>query len=303
MLKVLLDHLLAHRMWHLFLLKTLAVLMKLIPYGGSTSSSHNLQKEGSSSYTDDLIAKPRPKLDDSAGLDVDGVEYMETEEAVDKGRTSNKTEELNLDVDTEVIVEDKGISEKGEKVSTDESKTPPTTTSIFDDEDITMAQTLIKMKEEKAKEKGMAFKEVKESDRPVRLVLPLKVLPTIDPKDKGKAILEEYKPKKMTRNDFDATQVARDEEIARQLEAELHEDMERERQREEQASMDYIANLYDAVQARIDNDHELAVRLTHEEQEKYTVDERAKLLAEYFERRKKQLAEERDAAIRNKPPT
>ncbi|GKA39414.1 hypothetical protein Tco_0731965 [Tanacetum coccineum] len=35
----------------------------------------------------------------------------------------------------------------------------------------------------------------------------------------------------------------------------------------------------------------------------YTVDERAKLVAEYFENRKKQLAEERAAAIRNKPPT
>ncbi|GKC75557.1 hypothetical protein Tco_1126331 [Tanacetum coccineum] len=67
--------------------------------------------------------------------------------------------------------------------------------------------------------------------------------------------------------------------------------------------MDYIANLYDEVQARIDVDHELAVRWTHEEQEKYIVNERAKLLAEFFERRKKQLAEERVAAIRNKPPT
>ncbi|GKF57087.1 hypothetical protein Tco_0170624, partial [Tanacetum coccineum] len=41
--------------------------------------------------------------------------------------------------------------------------------------------------------------------------------------------------------------------------------------------MDFIANLYDEVQARIDADHELAVRWTHEEQEKYTVNERAKL--------------------------
>ncbi|GKC61178.1 hypothetical protein Tco_1088776 [Tanacetum coccineum] len=107
----------------------------------------------------------------------------------------------------------------------------------------------------------------------------------------------------MTRSGFDAAQAARDAEVARQLEVELHAEVERERQREEQASMDYIANLYDEVQARIDVDHELAVILTHEEQEKYTVDERAKLLAEFFKRRKKQLAEERVAAIRNKPPT
>ncbi|GKE73598.1 hypothetical protein Tco_1535639, partial [Tanacetum coccineum] len=60
----------------------------------------------------------------------------------------------------------------------------------------------------------------------------------------------------------------------------------------EQASLNYIANLYDEVQARIDDDHELAVRWTQEEQEKYTVDERAKSLAGYFENRKKQSAKE-----------
>nr|GEV26097.1 hypothetical protein [Tanacetum cinerariifolium] len=45
--------------------------------------------------------------------------------------------------------------------------------------------------------------------------------------------------------------------------------------------------------ARIDANHDLAIRMTHEEQEKYTIEERARLLAEYFERRKKQLAAER----------
>nr|GEU99708.1 hypothetical protein [Tanacetum cinerariifolium] len=40
-----------------------------------------------------------------------------------------------------------------------------------------------------------------------------------------------------------------------------------------------------------------------QEEEKYTVVEREKLLAKYFKRRKKQLAEERADAIINKPPT
>ncbi|GKB16049.1 hypothetical protein Tco_0849972 [Tanacetum coccineum] len=52
----------------------------------------------------------------------------------------------------------------------------------------------------------------------------------------------------------------------------------------------------------MDADHELVVRLTHEQQEKYTIKERATLLAEYFERKKKLLAAERVEAIRNKPP-
>ncbi|GJU87391.1 hypothetical protein Tco_1294937 [Tanacetum coccineum] len=54
---------------------------------------------------------------------------------------------------------------------------------------------------------------------------------------------------------------------------------------------------------RIDVDHELTVRLTHKEQEKYTIEERARLLAEFFKRRKKQLAAKRAEAIRNKLPT
>ncbi|GKA74380.1 hypothetical protein Tco_0780682 [Tanacetum coccineum] len=117
-------------------------------------------------------------------------------------------------------------------------------------------------------DKGIVFKDTEELLRPARSVLTLTPLPSIDPKDKGKGILEKLEPaKKMTRSDFDDAQVARDAEVARQLEVELQAEVERKRQREEQASMDYIANLYDKVQARIDTDHELAVRLTHKEQE------------------------------------
>ncbi|GKC24028.1 hypothetical protein Tco_1026178 [Tanacetum coccineum] len=53
----------------------------------------------------------------------------------------------------------------------------------------------------------------------------------------------------------------------------------------------------------MDASEELAARLQMEEREMYTVEERSRLLAEYFENRKKQLTVERSAAIRNKPPT
>nr|GEX87667.1 hypothetical protein [Tanacetum cinerariifolium] len=53
----------------------------------------------------------------------------------------------------------------------------------------------------------------------------------------------------------------------------------------------------------MDGDHELAARLAYEEQEQFTIKEREKLLAKFFERRKKQLAAERSEAIKNKPPT
>ncbi|GKE92747.1 hypothetical protein Tco_1573842, partial [Tanacetum coccineum] len=83
----------------------------------------------------------------------------------------------------------------------------------------------------------------------------------------------------------------------------MDEELRVERERQEEASKVAIAEMFEEVQARIDADYELAARMRQEEQEKYTIEERARLLVELFERRKKQLAAERVEAIRNKPPT
>ncbi|GJZ01022.1 hypothetical protein Tco_0518983 [Tanacetum coccineum] len=182
--------------------------------------------------------EPEPTLDAFDDLDADGRDYMEIEDVVKEGRQSNETEEFNKGSgEKEGSIEGpisttvpKIVSTARPELSTTmpnvdaprqedsavEPRTPPTTTSIFDDVDITMAQTLIKMKEEKAKEKGVSIKDVEDSSRPVRSILTLKPLPIIDPIDKGKSDLEEPKPaKKMTRSDFDAAQIARDAEIAK----------------------------------------------------------------------------------------
>nr|GEZ71635.1 hypothetical protein [Tanacetum cinerariifolium] len=50
----------------------------------------------------------------------------------------------------------------------------------------------------------------------------------------------------------------------------LDEEVKTERKRQEEASKAALARLYDKVPAQIDVDHELAARLTHKEQEKYT---------------------------------
>ncbi|GJR49613.1 hypothetical protein Tco_1400134 [Tanacetum coccineum] len=170
------------------------------------------------------------------------MEYMETKEAVDEGRQS------------EVSTADHILMQARQEIVTVEPRTPllNNNKNKFDDEDITMAQTLIKMKEEKAKEKGVSIKDVEDSSRPARSILTLKPLPTIDPKDKVKLSLEEPDfSKKMTRSDFDAAQIARDAEIARQLQ-DLQAEVERERQKEEEASKAAIAEMYDEVQAGID---------------------------------------------------
>nr|GEW98779.1 hypothetical protein [Tanacetum cinerariifolium] len=122
-------------------------------------------------------------------------------------------------------------------------------------QELSTADILIKLKDDKSK--VVAFRDSESTYRPARSILTLKPLVKINPKDKRKGVLEEHESaKKMTKSDFDAAQIARDKEIARQLKVELQAEVERERQREEQASMDYIENLNDEVQARIDADQE-----------------------------------------------
>ncbi|GJS18181.1 hypothetical protein Tco_0412653 [Tanacetum coccineum] len=202
------------------------------------------------------------------------------------------------------------VTTVGVAISTAEPRTPPTTAATaFIDEDLTIAQTLVKMMSEKAKVKGIAFSDVEETPRLNRSTTTLQPLPTIDPKYKGKGILveeEPEKPEKVKRRDQGLAQIESDAELAQRLHEEELAELDRaqkERQKQEEATSAALAEEFDEIQARIDVDHELVVRLTHEEQEKYTIKERIILLAKFFERRKKQLAAERAEAIRNKPPT
>ncbi|GJT67143.1 hypothetical protein Tco_1018623 [Tanacetum coccineum] len=212
------------------------------------------------------------KEKDAQAVDRDGNRQVESsnddldeEDASDQGRKSDKTKSMFKDSDFDVLNDDMetvdgetvntattGVSvvsapvtTAGVAISTAEPRTPPTTAvTAFIDEDLTIARTLVKMRSEKAKEKGVAFKDLAELDR-----------------------------------------------------------AQKEKEKQEDATNAALAKEFDEIQARMDADHELVVRLIHEEQEKYTIEERATLLAEYFERRKKQLAAERVEAIRNKPPT
>ncbi|GJR00809.1 putative ribonuclease H-like domain-containing protein [Tanacetum coccineum] len=140
---------------------------------------------------------------DSSDDDLDGVDESK------QGRNQDKTKPIAP------------VTIAGVTISTAEPTTPPTTTTVFDDEDVTMtmAQTLIKMKEQKAKEKGVAITDVEDSSRtirPVRSITTLQPLPTIDPKDKGKGVLveEPEKSEKVKRRDQGDLQVQADAELA-----------------------------------------------------------------------------------------
>ncbi|GJW48490.1 putative ribonuclease H-like domain-containing protein [Tanacetum coccineum] len=227
---------------------------------------------------------------------------LDKEDASKQERTSDKMKPMFKDSDFDDLddsvdkvmafvqekdAENQGVSTTSEGVSTAAPRTPPTTITA----------------------KGVAIKDVEDSSRPIRSITTLQPLPNIDPKDKGKGLLveeEPEKPEKVKRRDQGLAQIESDAELAQRLHEEELAELDRaqkEKQKQEEATNAALAEEFDEIQARMDADHELAVRLTHEEQEKYTIEERATLLAEYFERRKKQLAAERAEAIRNKPPT
>ncbi|GJX96342.1 hypothetical protein Tco_0352140 [Tanacetum coccineum] len=110
---------------------------------------------------------------------------------------------------------DEGTAEP--KDGTSDESTAPTT--VFRDDE-TIAEFLVSMSQTKAKQKGVEIKDAEDSDRPratsTRSVLTLKPLPKIDPKDKGKKVLEEEAESEgvdEAERKFD--QLAKDEEIAR----------------------------------------------------------------------------------------
>ncbi|GKF40436.1 hypothetical protein Tco_0120497, partial [Tanacetum coccineum] len=134
------------------------------------SSDDDLDEEDASKQgrTSDKT-KPMFKDSDFDVLDdlVDkGIDFVQEKNAENQGKIgADDTEVVKGSGDTEAVnIASEGVSTANvyKTVSTAAPKTPPTTTTttVFDDEDVTMAmaQTLIKMKEEKAKEKGVVLK-------------------------------------------------------------------------------------------------------------------------------------------------
>ncbi|GJU51383.1 hypothetical protein Tco_1220938 [Tanacetum coccineum] len=171
---------------------------------------------------------------------------------VNTASTPVTTASINITIVEPVTTISAPITTAGVSVSTVEPSTPPTTTTLLEDEDLTIAQTLVKMRsekskvksKEKSKEKGVSSETAIRSTRGV--------------------IIQE----------------------AKELQAELEEEKERiARQREEEANL--IS--WDNTQAIMEADYELAQRLQAEEQGELTIEERSKLFVELMDKRKNQL--------------
>nr|GEZ57909.1 hypothetical protein [Tanacetum cinerariifolium] len=140
------------------------------------------------------------------------------------------------------------ITTAGVFVSTAEPSTPPTTpATVIKDEDLTIAQTLMKMKseksKEKAKERGSKENYSKTATRPTRRVIMREASKTTT------------RPTILPQQKLDPKNKEEEERIARQKEKDAN-----------------IAE-WDDVQAMMDADHELAERLQLEEQGVLSIEE------------------------------
>ncbi|GKA69684.1 hypothetical protein Tco_0775748 [Tanacetum coccineum] len=220
----------------------------------------------------------------------DTLDYMETKDAQDVGRTRKVVSEEKETAGNEVSTED-AVSTDKEKVSTDKSKvstnrskvstdkvkvstdrpdegtddqterrndpqTPPTTATPFGDDE-TIAQVLIIMSQNKEKlkekEKGVELKDVEETERP-RLTS-IRSLLTLNP-------LLKIDPKDKGKKKIE----------------------EEDESNTESEGIPEAENMF-------------------KEREQFTVEERAKFLHDTIAAQRRFLAEQRAIAIRNKPPT
>ncbi|GJV21527.1 hypothetical protein Tco_1370547 [Tanacetum coccineum] len=297
----------------------------------------SVSKQGRKSAKAEPSVHKDPSFDELAD---DTLDYMDTENAQDVGRTRSVVYEEKKSAEDIVSTSKEKVSTDRSKVSTDRSRvstdkeevsidrpdedtidqtegrsaTPtPTPTTFGDDE--TIAQVLLNMSQAKAvsreNEKGVELKDVENIERPrptsTRSLLTLKPLPKIDPKDKGKKKIKEE-------DEFDTEsegipeaekkfkQLARDEEMARKVQEDWEAEEEVKKLAEEEAIKAALSNEYDFIQARIEADRLLALRLQDEERAVH-YGKKQKFNMDTIAAQRRFLAEQRAIAIRNRPPT
>ncbi|GKD25521.1 hypothetical protein Tco_1231735, partial [Tanacetum coccineum] len=280
---------------------------------GRTRNGVNEEKEGTEDAvsTEDVVSTDKEKV----STDISKVSTDRSRDSTDKEKDSTDKEKEGTDKEKDsTIFLDEGTDDRTEARSA--TPTTSTTTPTMFGGNETIAQVLLNMIQAKAvsreKEKGVELKDVEETERPrptsTRSLLTLKPLPKIDPKDKGKKKIKEEDESDIESEDNPKAekkfkQLARDEEMARKLQEDWETEEERKRLAEEEATKIDLSDEYDFIQARIEADRLLALRLQDEEREKFTMEERAKFLHDTIAAQRRFLTEQRAIAIRNKPPT
>nr|GEX63370.1 hypothetical protein [Tanacetum cinerariifolium] len=228
---------------------------------------------------------------------------------------SEKVEQNVKVIEKEVSTVDP-VTTSGEVVTTADIKvtTAATTPQISKDE-LTLAQTLIEIKETKPKvittaativtaagtrpkEKGIVMQEPSETPLPKPIIFSQKPSKA---KEKGKGkMVESERPLK--RKD----QIIMDAEVAKNLEAQMQAKLEKEerlaRLKEDKTNIALVTEWYN-TQAMMDADCKLAVRLQEEKRGELSIEEKSRLFVELMDKRKKHFAKLRAKKIRSKLPT
>ncbi|GJX06012.1 retrovirus-related pol polyprotein from transposon TNT 1-94 [Tanacetum coccineum] len=121
-------------------------------------------------------------------------------------------------------------------------------------------------------------------------------------KDKGKGIMTESEPEQ-TKTKLQQRQERAGYEAAVRLQEQLDEEERQRIARVHEEASSFNIEEWEDIQATIEADEELAQRIQAEEREKYSEAEKARLLAELINQRKRYFAQQRAEERRNKPLT
>ncbi|GJU97883.1 hypothetical protein Tco_1327154 [Tanacetum coccineum] len=224
-----------------------------------------------------------PAFDD---LDDDAIDYIETEDAQDEERTSSvvlkEKESTDKEVSTEAPISIVKPNEGTDKRNKGTNKQYRGTGSTKDSTDRQGKGTADQNKGKSATQTAstttstptptifVEIRNVEDTERPrptsTRSMLTLKPLPKIDPKDKGKKMIDEEGESDTESDDITEAEkkfkmLAKDEEVARKVQEEWEAEEEKKRLAEEEATKVALTNEYDFIQARINADKILAEEL------------------------------------------
>ncbi|GJV28971.1 hypothetical protein Tco_1385419 [Tanacetum coccineum] len=211
-------------------------------------------------------------------LDDDAIDYMETEDAQDVGRTRYVLHEEKESIEKEVSTED-ALSTDKQKVSTDKEEFGTDRPDEGTD-----------------KQKVSTDKEEVSTDRPDE--------GTVDQTEGRSAIPTTPTPTPtIFEDDETISQVLLNMSQAKAVSREKGKGEakeERKRLAEEEATNAALIQDFDDIKARIEADRILELRFQEEEREQFTMEERAKFLHDIIAAQRRFLAKQRAAAIRNR---
>ncbi|GKE19715.1 hypothetical protein Tco_1427292 [Tanacetum coccineum] len=191
---------------------------------------------------------------------------------------------VETEVDLEVVVETE-VASKDVNLSVDE---------------VTLAQALAALKSAKPKADKVMLQETGQgtiiTTTAATTVTAASTRPKAKGLDKGKGIIVE-EPLKMKKKD----QVSFDEQEAIRLQAEFDEYKRLAREKDEANVA--LTKEWNDIQAKIDDDYQLAQRLQAQEQEELNDEEKARLFIQFLEQRRKHFGAKRAEEKRNRPPT